>query len=268
MPSRYMEVLALGIMVNMTLLSLLWESAPSTRSASPIAKNLWVGITLAGIVSLFLFGQTSGMKTMLKQSAEVVADANQGDFWVPRTEKLTIDFRSLLANQRARALFPPLLQSFAPVPFSDNRAFSYQNGHPVESSQARKVVSSYQAESEGEVTTSPIDIEQDFVEIDVSGDIGAEGIGLKIVGTDFLRQIDLESEDARTWHIVRFANPRQPLAIVAQDQSSESWLAFTQLVGVGRLSILFDAFLSASGFIVLLGLLMLFLGFFSGRSVG
>jgi hypothetical protein len=66
----------------------------------------------------------------------------------------------------------------------------------------------------------------------------SEGMGLVLVTPDGKQKpIQVRENPKETWHEVVFSNPGTAFSILAVDGSTKTWLAFSQPVPIGRLSI-------------------------------
>jgi len=121
------------------------------------------------------------------------------------------------------------------------------------------VISSYGKGNMGRFVSDPIYISQPFMEMMVAGYLGESDLSLQLVTDDQKIPITAKSSKIieKKWHPIYLKTPAKPFKIIAIDNRSDLWLAFSAPRGIGVLSFYNSQLLNHGQSIFLFGLLLL-----------
>jgi len=260
--SRYMDILALGIIVNLLAIHLIaqpWYGLPAkVKLRLKFYASLWGLLVVFGLYSLLSTGVIGGMPALqwvkarnidhLKHSRDFILT---GDINVLKNKPfkhipypIPEYLANLLSNMQLRSILPrslavpPLLESAT----QDNTAFFPNGFHPSTGKyQKEDTLGSYHHTGNfttGHFTSQPIEIKTGFMEIPVAGYLGVKDLRLQLLvkGQNEPVIITPPILPRKFWVSCYVRTPEQPFQLVAIDNSTELWFAFAMPRGIGTLS--------------------------------
>ncbi|RKZ55471.1 MAG: hypothetical protein DRR08_24265 [Candidatus Parabeggiatoa sp. nov. 2] len=277
--SRYMDILALGVIVNLLAFYFMaqsWYGLPNRiKPYLNTSACLWIGLVILGLGELAVMDswhaiQNRGLhyEKQLKNTREFIRTGHLSVLQnkpflhipYPSAERLA----QLLAHPQLRAILPhslvvpPLLQSQ-----QDNSTF-VANGFfsTTGKYQNETTLGSYNHLGDravGRFESTQIKLERRFMEIPVAGYLGEKGLTLQLVVEGQPEPIIITPPKLakESWVSCYVRTPLQPFKLVAIDNRSDrlGWFAFAMPRSLGTLSFITRWLLEKGWMLLLIGLL-------------
>ncbi len=276
--SRYMDILALGIIIN--LLSLIFISSNLPRWTNPylnIYSILWKFLIIFGIGNLVMVSSWPGMQLRNQNYNEYSKNIRE----FIRTSKLetlqkpniiphpNAEFlASLLSNPKLRAILPHRL-AIPPILQSDNSITFIKNGfYPTTEKYLNETtLGSYSKignPNVGKFVSKTIKSEHSFIEISVAGYLGKQGLSLQLIIDGQEKPINIIPPElaGKSWVSCYIPVPKQPFKLVATDNRPDLWFAFAMPRNLGKLSFTTIKIFEYKWFFLLIGISLLFISFY------
>ncbi len=285
--SRYMDILALGIIVNLLAIHLIaqaWYGLPATiKPRLKFYASLWGLLVFSGLYSLMSTGMIGGVSALqwvqvrnvdqLRHTRDflLTGDINnlKGKRFKHTPYPIPERLANLLSNEQLRSMLPstlavpPLLESVT----QDNIAF-FPNGFypPTGKYQKEDVLGSYHHAGNfatGGFTSQSIEIKTGFMEIPVAGYLGAKNLRLQLLveGRNEPVIITPPKLPGESWVSCYIRTPEKPFKLVAIDNHPDLWFAFAMPRGIGTLSYRNMWLLKNGQLLFLIGIALLWLIF-------
>lgn len=277
--SRYMDLLALGTLMNFAVLLHLLVTARSSHRRLLMARvaTLWTLLMIAGLLPLTWRNLARDMpekrETMRRQEENVRGFVATGDpGWLNALPGVGIPFNDaaalagLLSDPTLRAILPAAVRAprrlggtaeppdtFVPggfYPYIGNTPYqrawgswSFARGNPAR----------------GLWVSEPIRLEFPFVRLTHAGYLGRDQLALGLRDESSGRSVALRPRRMaeENWRTEELAAPGGTVRLWAWDDDPEFWLAFREPVEVGPLSFYGAWWLRRSGTLLVVGLVML-----------
>ena len=285
--SRYMDILAQGIIVNFLSFYLLAKTGYALsfeiKKRLHIYAGLWLSLVLLGLIFLIVKGDLGGLSALrwvqvrnIDQLAYTHDFLLKGDINIFKNKpfKHTLypnpDYLAQkLNNLQIRAILPhvlaipPMLQvkqaqrAFIPGGVHPN-AGSYQNENSLGSyhSQSPNTIT-------GEFISQYLEIKQKFMAIPVTGYLGNKNLELQLLvdGEGGAVTVSPPVLAENKWVTCYIRTPDKPFRLRGIDNSTESWFAVAMPRGVGGLSLWTKGILKYGELLFFAGLILLWLVF-------
>lgn len=274
-PSRYMDVLSFGTLVNFWAILILYRDeyfknlASLVYSFSYIWKGLWIfGMTVMltqfTILPLLQFFASEN-PNYLRKVRELIITQDKNNFRtsqiIPSEWGIAAD---IILNPKLQVILPASLRiekhlSIKPEQLNGT-AFTVNGIVPtVGKYLGEDVIGSYHPQqgvtATGTLVTETIVIAQTYMEIPISGYLGIEGTQLAILVTGqqpmIIKPVSLIGN---SWSSIRVAVPSEPFRLQATDLRPDAWFAFAIPKGIGRLSFAVEQLLSVSLLILIISI--------------
>ena len=275
--SRYMDILALGVLVNLLTFHFICQSwyglSNWLKSYVNIYASLWKMLVIFGISGLMVMGSWPQIQQRSLQYAEQLKNTreflksgrlsvfqNKPRLSVPYPKpKLLADW---LSNPQIRAILPHTLKVPSLLQSSQNSTFVINGFFPTTKKYLNEsTLGSYNHlgdKATGRFESNSIKLEHSFMEIPVAGFLGQENLKL---------QMEVEGQEPisitppklakQSWVSCYVRTPNQPFKLVAIDQSTEHWFAFAMPRSLGTLSFLTIWILKHGWMIFIIGIALL-----------
>ncbi|ALG68823.1 hypothetical protein [Beggiatoa leptomitoformis] len=277
--SRYMDILAIGILVNLLAFYLLHPAKESKKLSIYFYSffSLWLLATVFNMSGLIQQNSIPALihkrdNSLLQiQNVRAFLQTNNINTLIgkeipyPSAERLA----TLLSNPTIRQFLPPSLQGFQLLTSSqtNNNPFVINGFYPTAGQyQAENVLGSYNQTgnvAQGTFISESLTLQQNVIEIAVTGYLGETGLRLGLWGEgDSEPQWITPQQLAReTWVTYQLPNPKKPFKIIAVDENPNYWFAFAMPRGLGIGSLWAAWLLTHAYLIIALGLSLLLIPF-------
>jgi hypothetical protein len=286
--SRYMDILALGVIVNLSALYLMIQSGLSTRflkkpyfgyfSFFERTARLWKWIVIVGLVGLLTSTSWPAIQQKRMQNIEQMKHTREfirtGDLSVlqnkpalhipyPNPERLAL----LLGHSQLQAILPHRLVVPQLLQFEQHGSTFIANGiyHTTEKYQNETVLGSYNQLGDravGRFESPSIQLNRHFMEIPVAGYLGEKDLTLQLVveGKPEPVVITPPTLAKENWVSCYVRTPKQPFKLVAIDNNPNQfgWFAFAMPRDIGTLSFITLWLLEYGWIVFLIGMSLLF----------
>jgi hypothetical protein len=276
--SRYMDILALGVIVNLLAFYFMaqsWYGLPNRiKPYLNTSACLWIGLVILGLGELAVMESWAAIQKralhyekQLKNTREFIRTGHLSVLQnkpflhipYPSAERLA----QLLTHPQLRAILPhsmvvpPLLQSQ-----QDNSTFVANGFFPTTGKyQNETTLGSYNHlgdQAVGRFESTPIKLERRFMEIPVAGYLGEKGLTLQLVveGQPDPIVITPPKLAKESWVSCYVRTPLQPFKLVAIDNRSDrlGWFAFAMPRSLGTLSFVTRWLLEKGWMLLVIGL--------------
>jgi len=273
--SRYTDILALGLIVNVAAWLIVTKHAPQSLSALRYARQGWFSLVLVGLLVCpftniipvlhekyqFNLIQQQNVR-QYQQSQDLIAMRQLPLLHLPHP--IADNLAVWLSHPKLRHYFAAEIQYPQPLPVDSTQfpAFTRNGFYPTtQQYRGEDVIGSYTAEGNAAMGgyTSPWlqPLPQAYLQIPVSGYLGQAGLFLTLE-TQAGKIIPIQPATLirESWHLVTIKNPGVDYRLVAKDENPHFWIAFGAPRGMGILSYYNHRLLDVA-FMVLLGLLLI-----------
>jgi hypothetical protein len=275
--SRYMDILALGTLVNISAVIVLLGALPRRRSLSLLCYLWTVAVAAgAGITSYQQLSSQTGRQAWLRSEEQNVrAYVATGDRkYVEGDPPPRIPYpdpsrlATLLDDPTIREILPVAVRPALRVDAEVNQGGAFiPGGYPPQVINApyERSWGSYSAggpDARGTMESSILTPKLPYLQIELAGD-PREGMALDLrsaTGNKQIRFIPTTRIDP-SWRAGFIAVPASEVKIVARDDNPHDWFAFREPREVGRLSFYAEQFVAKGAFLCVLGLTCLFAAF-------
>jgi hypothetical protein len=278
--SRYMDILALGVIVNLLafhFISQSWYGLPGwLKPYVNTYASLWKILVVAGIGGLTVMGSWPHIQQRSLQYAEQIKNTREfirtGKLSTLQKPHLHIPYpkpkrlAGLLSNPQLRAILPHTLTVPSLLQSSQSNSSFVVNGfYPTTGRyQNETTLGSYNNlgnKATGRFESTPIKLERSFMEIPVAGYLGQEGLKLQLVVEGQPEPIAIIPPKLarQSWVSCYVRTPNQPFKLVAIDQRTDQfgWFAFAMPRSLGSLSFITIWILEHGWMIFIIGIALL-----------
>jgi type IV secretory pathway TrbD component len=252
---RYMDIMAVGPVINGTALALLPDNTQYRRTsfALGLGAAAWIVGVVMGVVVLSraaVLGEAPAKRgTTAVFERNIRKLARDGDLrsfdrlhypaevpWMTPRE-LALDW---LYDPGLRTVLPPSLRDPLPMEAEGPTTFTSPGAFQTTPARADFGVGSYGAEgnaTQGEFRSRPLSCEPGrWLRFDVAGYLGEPGTAFALERADGSSTVMAIAEPPReSWRHIHVRCPAGPFRITASDTSTKTWFAFGSPVEVGWL---------------------------------
>ena len=276
--SRYMDILALGVIVNLLafhFISQSWYGLPGwIKPYVNTYASLWKMLVVSGIGGLMVMGSWPHIQQRSLQYAEQIKNTREfirtGKLSTLQKPYLHIPYpkpkrlAGLLSNPQLRAILPHTLTVPSLLQSSQNNFPFVVNGfYPTTGRyQNETTLGSYNNlgdKATGRFESTPIKLEHSFMEIPVAGYLGQEGLKLQLVVEGQPEPITIIPPKLarQSWVSCYVRTPNQPFKLVAHDNRPDLWFAFAMPRSLGPLSFITIWILEHGWMVFIIGIALL-----------
>lgn len=245
-PSRYMDILALGTVANLMALYALYDLLPARYNRlvqfyGILWAVVWCGtLTLLVEITPFLQAKQLEKVDFLRNvrnylTTQSVTSLQNVAIPYPVPQRLA----DILANPKLRASLPVNLQIPQLIAAEKNEGVFGADQIPIGMAKYPNEIvwGSAGLTTSGTFVSAPITIKQAYLQIPLSGYLGTPGLRLELIVEGKPPIVITPPKLIReTWENYYVRAPAEPFRIVATDQEINSWFAFATPRGVGILS--------------------------------
>lgn len=275
--SRYMDILALGALVNGGAVVVLLAAAPR-RKILILPGSVWIGAVIvgAGLTSYREASGQAGRQAYLRSEEENVrAYVATGDrkylegdppprIPYPDPARLAV----LLDDPSIREILPAAVRLPLPVNAEVNPEGSFTlGGYPPEVMNAphERTWGSYseqRAAARGSMQSSPLRSRLSHLRIELAGFL-REGMSLDVRSTTTNEQLRFipTTQISASWRAGLIAVPTPSFTLLARDQNPQDWFAFREPREIGRYSLYAERLIAKGPSLCLLGVACLLAAF-------
>ena len=279
--SRYMDILAFGVLVNLLafhFISQSWYGLPSwIKPYVNTYASLWKMLVVSGIGGLMVMGSWPQIQPKSLQHAEQLKNTrefissgklsvlqNKPNLHIPYFN--AEEFARLLSYPQLRAILPHTLTVPTLLQSSQNNSPFVVNGfYPTTGKYLNETtLGSYNNlgdEATGRFESTPIKLEHSFMKIPVAGYLGQEGLKLQLVVEGQPEPIAIIPPKlaGESWVSCYVRTPKQPFKLVAIDLRTDKfgWFAFAMPISLGALSLIIIWILEHGWMVFIIGIALL-----------
>lgn len=257
MPTRYLDVLVLGVLANLVLaIRIVRGALAEQRMAMASTLGVLNVVVVFAVFGLFVAWAFNGAQSLVKLrdhhrqaqqnlhryigsgDATIFAGKPPPDVSYPNTPRLT----ALLAVQSVRGLLPSSIAPPATLTWHGCSLLISPGAFPTTPTSTYPVFGTYSPSignaNVGSCTSDAITVRRGHVTIHLAGFLGQAGLDLRLRSVANGRTVAVQpGEVARErWQPIDLAAPGSPFVIEAGDTNPELWHAFSAPVERGRLS--------------------------------
>ncbi|MHA1774129.1 MAG: hypothetical protein ACTSXO_08385 [Candidatus Heimdallarchaeota archaeon] len=284
--SRYMDVLALGVIVNLLAFYLIAQTGESLSHRLKGFLNtsflIWAVLIIVGIGRLMVINtdQIMGIWQAMQHKSTLSTEQLKHTREFMRTGELSVlqnkpylhipypipkRLATLLSNPKLRSILPhtltvpTLLQSH-----QDDKIFVADGFYPITGKYQNEIVlSSYNTKGNaavGKFESTPIQLADGFMEIPVAGYLGEKDLSLQLVLEGQAEPIVITPPKLarESWVSCYMRVPEQPFKLVAIDNRPDLWFAFAMPRSMRTLSFITLASLERGWIVFFIGISLLF----------
>ncbi len=266
--SRYMDILALGVLVNLLSIHFLVQTGLTC---------FWHFIIIIGLLSLEFTMLWPTMQQKQTQSIEKLTNTREflrtGELHLLQKKPLIYPqiniLANLLANPQLREILPhrltvaPLLQSHEKSEFIIDGFYPSMTKDQYKNEKTLGSFNRLGSSAVGHFESELMTLKHGFMEIQVAGYLGEKGLALILMVEGQSAPIIITPPNiaGENWVSCYVRTPKQPFKIVAIDNRPDSWFAFAMPRSLGTLSFLSIMLLEQAVVFLFIGFSVLFILF-------
>ncbi len=257
LPTRYSDVMVLGVLANLVLATRLVREALARHRAALASAvgvlNLCVVFAVFGLLVVWAFNGASSLAKLREHHRQArsnigsyirsgdpnaLAGKSPADVSYPSTPRLV----ALLGVPSIRAMLPISIAPATPIDWPYCTLIVSPGASPTTPASAYPVFGTYTPAlgnaNVGFCSSEPINVRRSHVSFYLAGFLGEPGLELRLRSVAGGRTVLLQPSDVAgyRWKPISVAVPGSPFIVEAADSNPELWQAFSAPIEHGRLS--------------------------------